>query len=59
VTDDESIIVATTEYGTQFPSVIARENVWAIQFHPEKSQETGLTMLRNFVENVYDRLPGH
>lgn len=59
VTDDESIIVATTEYGTHFPSVVAREHVWAIQFHPEKSQETGLTMLRNFVENVYDRLPGH
>ncbi len=59
VTDDESIIVATTEYGTHFPSVVARENVWAIQFHPEKSQEIGLTMLRNFVENVCDRLPGH
>jgi imidazole glycerol-phosphate synthase subunit HisH len=43
-------VVATTNYGYDFPSVIARGNIWGIQFHPEKSQDVGLQMLRNFVE---------
>jgi glutamine amidotransferase len=43
-------IVACTDYGQPFPSVVARENVCAIQFHPEKSQQVGLQILRNFVE---------
>lgn len=46
---DPAHIVAVTDYGYEFPSVIARDNVWGIQFHPEKSQDTGLTMLRNFI----------
>jgi glutamine amidotransferase len=52
VTDDESIVVATTDYGGPFPSVVARHNVWAIQFHPEKSQQAGLRVLQNFVERI-------
>jgi len=52
LTDDPSIVVATTDYGYPFPSVIARDNVWAIQFHPEKSQQLGLRILQNFVERV-------
>lgn len=51
-TPDESIIIATTDYGRPFPSVVARDNVWAIQFHPEKSQQVGLQLLRNFVHRV-------
>jgi glutamine amidotransferase len=51
-TDDESIVVATTDYGGPFPSVVARGNVWAIQFHPEKSQQVGLKILRNFVKRL-------
>jgi glutamine amidotransferase len=51
-TDDKSIVLATTDYGGPFPSVVARDNVWAIQFHPEKSQQVGLTLLRNFVERI-------
>lgn len=47
---DPSIIVATTDYGIDFASIVARDNVYAIQFHPEKSQAIGLRMLRNFVE---------
>lgn len=43
-------IVATTNYGKPFASIVAQENVWAIQFHPEKSQQVGLQILRNFVE---------
>ena len=45
-----SVVAATTEYGVEFGSVIWRENVFATQFHPEKSQAVGLRMLQNFVE---------
>ncbi len=47
---DPGDVVATTDYGYPFASVVARGNVWGIQFHPEKSQGVGLRMLRNFVE---------
>ncbi len=52
VTEDEAIVVATTDYGGPFPSIVARDKVWAIQFHPEKSQQVGLRLLQNFVERV-------
>ena len=55
VTDDESIVVATTDYGGPFASLVARDNVRAIQFHPEKSQQVGLMVLRNFVERITKR----
>ena len=42
-------IAATTPYGLDFASVIARDNVFAVQFHPEKSQHAGLQLLSNFV----------
>jgi len=50
--DDESAAVTTTDYGGPFPSVIANEagNVFGTQFHPEKSGDTGLRILRNFVD---------
>ena len=50
--DDPDAVLATTEYGVEFPSIIANEagNVIGTQFHPEKSGETGLRLLRNFVE---------
>jgi imidazole glycerol-phosphate synthase subunit HisH len=38
-----------TEYGTRFTSALARDNIFATQFHPEKSAEFGLTLLRNFL----------
>ncbi len=41
--------VATTEYGCNFTAVVERGNTFAVQFHPEKSGESGLTILRNFV----------
>ncbi len=41
--------VATTDYGGPFCSAVARGNLFAIQFHPEKSQDTGETILRNFL----------
>lgn len=46
---DKEIIVATTEYGREFPSIIAKNNVFATQFHPEKSGKVGLKVLRNFL----------
>ena len=49
---EQKVIVATTEYGVRFPSVIAKQNLFATQFHPEKSGKTGLTILKNFVEIV-------
>lgn len=45
---DESIVAARTEYGIKFVSMIACGNIFATQFHPEKSQKVGLQMLSNF-----------
>jgi len=47
--EDEGVVAARTEYGERFTSAVATRNIWATQFHPEKSQEVGLAMLRNFV----------
>lgn len=46
----ENVTLTTTEYGFHFASVVQRENVFGIQFHPEKSQVAGLQMLKNFSE---------
>jgi glutamine amidotransferase len=50
VPEDERIIAGVTDYGTDFTSMIIYENIFATQFHPEKSQKTGLTLLKNFVQ---------
>ena len=52
----ESAVVATTDYEIEFPAIVANEagNVFGTQFHPEKSGETGLRILRNFVEYCLD-----
>lgn len=42
-------ILATTEYGLMYASVVARGSLYGVQFHPEKSQNVGLAILRNFV----------
>jgi glutamine amidotransferase len=47
---DHSIITTRTEYGDVFASSVWKDNVFATQFHPEKSQKVGLQLLRNFVE---------
>lgn len=44
---DESLALCRTDYGASFISGIAKKNLVAVQFHPEKSQEAGLTLLRN------------
>ena len=49
VPTDESVIATTTEYGRPFTSSVWRDNVFATQFHPEKSQAVGLKLLETFV----------
>ena len=48
--EDKSIVVGETQYGETFASAIWTGNVFATQFHPEKSQTAGLQLLKNFVE---------
>jgi glutamine amidotransferase len=43
-------VLASTQYGVRYASVVGRGRLYGVQFHPEKSQSVGLTMLRNFVE---------
>ena len=45
---DKSIIAGETEFGIKYPSAIAKDNVFAIQAHPEKSADDGLQLLKNF-----------
>jgi glutamine amidotransferase len=47
---DPNDVLATTDYGIDFPSVVGRDNVFGIQPHPEKSQVVGQQILRNFLE---------
>lgn len=47
---DASLIAGTTDYGVAFHSVLARGNIFAAQFHPEKSADAGLALLRNFLQ---------
>ena len=48
--EDPAVIAATTEYGGTFASAVARENLFATQFHPEKSGDIGLRIYANFVK---------
>jgi imidazole glycerol-phosphate synthase subunit HisH len=50
VPEDRGVIATTTDYGFEFVSSIWKDNIFATQFHPEKSQKVGLQLLRNFVE---------
>lgn len=50
--DDPQIIGAVTDYGTDVPAIVSRDNLIGIQFHPEKSSELGLKILQNFGELV-------
>lgn len=50
--EDNNVIVSTTEYGDEFTSAVNKDNIWGVQFHPEKSEKLGLKVLENFYRNV-------
>jgi len=52
VPKDEKIVCTTTQYGTTFTSAIANKNIYGTQFHPEKSGDVGLRILKNFARTV-------
>ncbi|MFH1199220.1 MAG: imidazole glycerol phosphate synthase subunit HisH [Candidatus Omnitrophota bacterium] len=47
---DKKVIAATCNYNSDFAAVVCQDNVYGAQFHPEKSQDVGLIMLKNFIE---------
>jgi glutamine amidotransferase len=48
--EDASLVAATCDYGLQFHAALTRNNLFAVQFHPEKSHTTGLQLLKNFLQ---------
>jgi glutamine amidotransferase len=47
---DRAVVAGECRYGVPFTAAVARDNIFAVQFHPEKSADAGLTMLANFVD---------
>ena len=58
IPEDKNTVVGTTEYGVTFASVIQKDNIYATQFHSEKSGEAGLQLLKNFCSIAEDWIPG-
>jgi len=52
VPEDQNVIAAVTEYGETLTAAVRKDNVWAAQFHPEKSGDVGLRILKNFMEGI-------
>jgi imidazole glycerol-phosphate synthase subunit HisH len=53
VAEDQRDVLGITDYGASYASVVARANVCGVQFHPEKSQMSGLRLLKNFAESRF------
>ncbi|MCA9959548.1 MAG: imidazole glycerol phosphate synthase subunit HisH [Anaerolineales bacterium] len=47
---EETAVLARTDYGISFAAIVAKDNLYGLQFHPEKSQQVGLRIIQNFVE---------
>jgi glutamine amidotransferase len=47
--EDPSVVIGETDYGVTFPAIVAKDNIVATQFHPEKSAESGLRLYENFL----------
>ncbi|MCB0044515.1 MAG: imidazole glycerol phosphate synthase subunit HisH [Caldilineaceae bacterium] len=54
---DPSSVLAATDYGIDYPSIVRRDNAWGIQPHPEKSHTVGLRILSNFMQMVMEQEP--
>jgi len=52
VPEEANVVAGVTDYGIEFTSIIQHENIFATQFHPEKSQKMGLKLLSNFVQQT-------
>ena len=52
---DPAVILATTDYGLEYASIVRHRNAWGIQPHPEKSHTVGLRILANFVDAILDQ----
>ncbi|NIP30298.1 MAG: imidazole glycerol phosphate synthase subunit HisH [Candidatus Dadabacteria bacterium] len=56
VPSDSSLVAATSDYGIEFAAAIQKDNIFACQFHPEKSSDLGLKILRNFAKSCGQNL---
>jgi glutamine amidotransferase len=54
----DDVVVASSDYGREFPAIVGRGSVLGLQFHPEKSQAIGLRLAANFVKSVAERRAG-
>jgi glutamine amidotransferase len=57
---NQNVIAGETEYGSRYASVVAQGNIFGVQFHPEKSQDVGLRMLKNFgtrFDKIHEKNP--
>jgi imidazole glycerol-phosphate synthase subunit HisH len=54
--DVPEVILASSEYDVEVPAVVGRENIFGMQFHPEKSSKVGMQLLANFTELVEERM---
>lgn len=50
--EDKGVVVATTDYGQEFTCAVNKDNIWGVQFHPEKSEKLGLKVLENFYRKI-------
>ena len=55
-TDDEEVVIATANYYESVPAIVGKGNVIGMQFHPEKSSQLGMNLLRNYLQLVEKRV---